>query len=42
MPTPEAKRGRAARLYVMAADAYGRGDARLAEIIGREGQSLCR
>ena len=33
MPTPENKRERAARLYLMAADAYSRDDANLAEAL---------
>ena len=32
VPTPERKRGRAGCLYLMASDAYDRGDAKLAEI----------
>ncbi len=33
MPTPEKKRERAAKLYLMASDAYERGDKKLAEIL---------
>jgi len=33
MPTPERKRERAGSLYLMASNAYDRGDAKLAEIL---------
>jgi hypothetical protein len=37
MPTPERKWERAARLYLMASDACGRGDAELAEMLVARG-----
>ena len=37
MATPEKKWERAARLYLMASDAYGRGDAELAEMLVARG-----
>jgi hypothetical protein len=33
MPTPEKKRERAAQLYLMASDAYKRGNKKLAELL---------
>ena len=37
MPTPEKNRERAGQLYLMACDAYARGDVKLAEVLVAKG-----